>query len=138
MLCALYAFEYKWFNMGWELHKRLTYIESNWPYFIGFGLTLATLSELPNSWSISGCVFSVLFPLFILSANEATPRIGVTNSPLRLFSPVVAITNAIFSNRTKLGKAVLDRRSETPQPPSQIYGSSSSLNRLNYNRQYRR
>lgn len=107
LLCSLYAFEYKWFNMGWELHKRLTYIEINWPYFLGFGLPLATLSELPDSFILSGCVFSVLFPLFILSANEATPKVSVCETPLKLFSPVVAITNAMFSSRTKLGKAAL-------------------------------
>lgn len=107
LLCSLYAFEYKWFNMGWELHKRLTYIETNWPFFIGFGLPLAILSELPNSLVISGCVFSVLFPLFILSANEATPKVSVCETPLKLFSLVVAITNAMFSSRTKLGKAAL-------------------------------
>lgn len=107
LLCSLYAFEYKWFNMGWELHKRLTYIETNWPFFIGFGLPLAVVSELPNSLVISGCVFSVLFPLFILSANEATPKVSVCETPLKLFSLVVAITNALFSSRTKLGKAAL-------------------------------
>lgn len=100
MLYSLYSFEYKWVNMGWELHRRLMCIENNWPYFIGFGLPLAVFTAIPNSYIVSGCVFSILFPLFIVSGNEADPVYGVPRDfPLQLFTPVIAISNSIL-NRT--------------------------------------
>uniref|UniRef100_A0A6P7FZ24 Etoposide-induced protein 2.4 homolog isoform X1 n=2 Tax=Diabrotica virgifera virgifera TaxID=50390 RepID=A0A6P7FZ24_DIAVI len=97
MLYSLYAFEYKWFNMGWELHKRLSFIETHWPYFMGFGLPMAIVTQLSDSWVISGCVFSVLFPFFIISGNEANPILNTSGFPLHFFAPVIAISNTLFS-----------------------------------------
>uniref|UniRef100_A0A336LMW8 CSON006002 protein n=1 Tax=Culicoides sonorensis TaxID=179676 RepID=A0A336LMW8_CULSO len=135
LLYSLYSFEYKWFNMGWELHKRLTYIEYNWPYFLGFGIPLAILTELPNSFILSGCVFSTLFPLFIISGNEAAPKAITFDLPIKIFSPVIAISNTIFcrqfktvtpSHRSSNTSSFNSNTRNPPSTPSSVTPSSST------------
>jgi etoposide-induced 2.4 mRNA len=96
LLYSLYSFEYKWFNLGWELPRRLSFIENNWPYFLGFGLPLAVLTSLNDNFIVNGCIFSMLFPLFILSGNEAKPRRTALDVHLPLFQVVVWVSNKIF------------------------------------------
>eukprot|EP00088_Acartia_fossae_P032624 TRINITY_DN3338_c0_g2_i2.p1 TRINITY_DN3338_c0_g2~~TRINITY_DN3338_c0_g2_i2.p1 ORF type:complete len:316 (+),score=21.63 TRINITY_DN3338_c0_g2_i2:412-1359(+) len=97
LLHSLYSFEYKWFSQGIELHKRLDYIEINWPYFLGFGLPLAVLTSLPSSQIYAGCVFSIAFPLFIVAGSQGS----VVSSPgmprLNIFAPTLQITNLLFA-----------------------------------------
>jgi len=97
LLHALYSFEYKWFSQGIELHKRLNLVEINWPYFLGFGLPLAVITSMPESQVMAGCVFSVLFPLFIVSGNQAMIVSSPGVPPLNIFNPTITISNAIFS-----------------------------------------
>eukprot|EP00058_Branchiostoma_floridae_P013546 XP_002599034.1 hypothetical protein BRAFLDRAFT_104270 [Branchiostoma floridae] len=115
LLCSLYSFEYKWFNMGWEVQKRVTYVENNWLYFLGFGLPLALLTSLPSSFLISGCVFSILFPLFIIGGNEAKPPMQQFSYPLRLFTIVTVISNKVF-NATVGYRSVATTSKPSPKP----------------------
>ncbi|XP_027195885.1 EI24 domain-containing protein tank [Dermatophagoides pteronyssinus] len=96
LLYSLYSFEYKWFNMGWELYKRLHYIERMWPYFFGFGLPLALVTHsLPNYYLNTAC-FAFLFPLFILSANETHLDLKKSDHKIPFFSGVVWISNKLM------------------------------------------
>jgi len=124
LLFSLYSFEYKWFNQGLELHKRLTYVENNWPYFLGFGFPLAVLTNMSESLIVSGCVFSILFPLFIVSGNQAQVVMETIAPPLHIFHPTIAISNAIFDRTFSKGNKCAPSRTSSfaaarPQAPSE-------------------
>lgn len=92
-----FSVEYKWFNQGVVLHKRLTLIEVNWPYYLGFGSALASLTLISDSFIINGCLFSMFFPLFIISGNESAPTTKECQFPIRFFALVVFVSNTLFN-----------------------------------------
>ncbi len=97
LINALYSFEYKWYNQGLELHKRLSFIECHWPYFLGFGLPLAIITSYPESLVVSGCVFAILFPLFLVSGNQGQVTTTYEDVTIRIFNPTIFLSNMIFS-----------------------------------------
>jgi etoposide-induced 2.4 mRNA len=104
LLYALYAFEYKWFNMGWKIKERLKYIELKWPYFFGFGLSLSVLTSLFDSYIINATLFAFLFPVLLLSAIEADcNELNVKRNDKQVLTTSATTTaKAITNNFTSL------------------------------------
>lgn len=96
-LYSLYAFEYKWFNMSWKIEERINHIETTWPYYFGFGLSLSIILSFANSYIYSATIFAFIFPAFILSAIESNSE---------NFSPIV-YTKIDPSSRNNLRQVVL-------------------------------
>ena len=63
--CSDWRDERSTISIGWEVSKRLSYIECNWPYFIGFGLPLHVLTTLAPSFIGRFVVNWMYFSLFM-------------------------------------------------------------------------
>jgi len=73
LIYSVYCHEYKWKNKGWELQKILSYFETRWLYFIGFGTPMTLLSFFFD-YMISYAVISLMFLIFIPISFYGTTR----------------------------------------------------------------
>ena len=121
-LYSLYAFEYKWFHMSWHLERRLSFIESRWPYFCGFGLTLSLLLACAGDSFYTATLFAFVFPALILSSIDAncerlqpivyyksvaeTDGVRPVVLKLPLFRPSLKVTDFIFKLFDKRKRAI--------------------------------
>lgn len=66
-LNSLYCFDYIWIARELGVTQKLTMIERRWAYHLGFGFLL-TLPISLCSPIVSGSIFGILFPFFIISS----------------------------------------------------------------------
>ena len=75
-VAAYYTFEYRFISF-YGLHslgERVRYLESRWPYFVGFGIPSTILSSwLTSSQTLNLAIWSLTFPLFLLMAAHSDP-----------------------------------------------------------------
>ena len=58
---------------------------------------LALITSYPESQVVSGCVFSILFPLFLVSANQGQVTATFQDVTIKIFNPTILLSNMIFS-----------------------------------------
>lgn len=94
LLYSLYAFEYKWVQKGYTMDWRLSYVEAKWPYFLGFGLPLSILTFSVGSYIHSICIFSTLFPFYVMSSTiTCGSQLKIFKQPLKVFKVVTMMSD---------------------------------------------
>eukprot|EP00041_Stephanoeca_diplocostata_P033019 m.1078164 g.1078164 ORF g.1078164 m.1078164 type:complete len:346 (-) comp24252_c0_seq20:3744-4781(-) len=71
-LHSLYCFEYTWIHKGMGFNERISFFETNWEYFLGFGLPVASLQFFLETFTYIA-LNQVLFPISLLIAMGAKP-----------------------------------------------------------------
>ena len=71
-LYSYYCFEYRWTLEGKNMPINISQIETNWSYFLGFGLPFTSITYIVPGLMGSG-LWALLFPFFIITGMTATP-----------------------------------------------------------------
>ena len=134
LLCSFYCFDYRWTSEGRRMTDRIAQLERHWPYYCGFGLLLAIVFVEIESIFLRGCVFSLLFPVFIVSSmvcNLPTIISPQTNQPtvvifseIPVLTPAARLTDIAF--RKFITKAKTSAQKQHHQHTGSSQGSSST------------
>jgi len=79
-----------------SLIKRVEIFEKNCDYFLGFGL-LFTILTTTESFFVSYCYFSILLPFMLINTSHIYDRISTNRLRIKLFMPVLKISDALVS-----------------------------------------
>ena len=92
-LLSFLVFNFKWSLMSWNLNTRISFMESRFSYFLGFGLVLSIILSLPDSFIYSAVLSSFLFPVFLFNAIETNCE---HLNPVSLRFPIFDFTFSLF------------------------------------------
>jgi etoposide-induced 2.4 mRNA len=90
-LYSFYCFEYRWALEGMTLGEQLKALETNWAYYLGFGLVI-TLCTYYFPGLVGSGLWAALFPLFIVTAMTASPPTECRGR-VRVFSYINKLVN---------------------------------------------
>lgn len=96
LVYALYAYEYVWMNQGRGVVTRTALLHQNWAYFVGYGSVMAGVIAATDNYFLGVCLFSLIFPILIVSCHFGSPQAKVKYTPLPLFRPSIIVTERIM------------------------------------------
>lgn len=97
LVYSLYAFEYVWMNQGLGVVKRVALMHYNWAFYACYGMIMSVVISSSSSYFIGVCLFSLMFPILIVSCHLTAPQTKVRYPPLPLFRPSIFITERFVS-----------------------------------------
>lgn len=96
IMYSMYAFEYKWMNMGIGVQKRMDLIDRNFAFHLGFGLPLALATLYFENFWIGATLSSIFFPVLALCASDATEPKDTRGRSSYVFYPTEKVVGYFF------------------------------------------